>query len=92
MYRNLGAALLWLIPLAKYVIDEYNLKRSKADSCIFYKKDDNGKLELMISVHVERHFMARNLETLDKIIEMINLKFNIQEYVKVKKFLGVYYK
>ena len=33
----------------------------------FYKKDDNGKLELVMSVHVDNDFMAGNPETLDKI-------------------------
>ena len=36
--------------------------------------------------------MTRKPKTLDKIKEMINLKLNIQESGKVKKFLGVYYK
>ena len=44
-----------------------------------------------MSVHIDYVFMAGNPETLDKIKEMINLKLNIQEYGKVKKFLGVYH-
>ena len=46
MYGNVNADILWLILIAKCVINKCNLKRSRADSCIFYKKDDNGKLEL----------------------------------------------
>ena len=44
-----------------------------------------------MSVHVEGVFMAGNMETLEKTKENINLKINIQESGKVKKFLGVYY-
>ena len=44
-----------------------------------------------MAVHVDDVFIAGNPYTLDKIKEMINLKFNIQEYGKVKRFLGVYY-
>ena len=44
-----------------------------------------------MSVHVDDVFMAGNPETFKKIKDMINLKFNIQESEKVKKFLGVYY-
>ena len=75
----------------KYLIKKFNLKRIKAYSFIFYEKDDNEKLGLVISVHVDDVFMEGKMETLEKIEEMINLKFNIQESGKLKKFLGVYY-
>ena len=32
MYVNVYTALLWLRLLAKYLVDKFNLKRSKADS------------------------------------------------------------
>ena len=32
MYGNVDAALLWLRLLAKYLVNECNLKRTKADS------------------------------------------------------------
>ena len=32
MHGNVNAALLWIILLEKYVVNECNLKRSKADS------------------------------------------------------------
>ena len=38
MYGNMDADLLWLILLAKYLIYKCNPKKSKTDSCIFYKK------------------------------------------------------
>ena len=34
-YGNVDAALLWLRLVAKYLVKECNLKRSKADLCIF---------------------------------------------------------
>ena len=91
MYGNVDAALLWLIILSKYWINEFYLKRIESDSCIFYKKYDNGKLTLVMSVHVDDFLIARKPEALEKIKEMINLKFNIQESGKLKKFLEVYY-
>ena len=91
MYGSVDAALLWLILLAKYLISGFNLKRSKSDSCIFYKKDEYGKLELVISVHLDDVLMVGNPDTLNKIKEMIKKKFNIEESVKVKKFSRVFY-
>ena len=46
----------------------------------------------MLSFDVEGVSMAGKPDNFEKIEEMINLKFNIQESGKVKKFFGVYYK
>ena len=68
------------------------MKRSKSNYCIFYRKYYNGRLELVMFVHIDDVFMSGRPETLEKIKEIIKLKFNIQESEKEKKFLGVYYK
>ena len=36
MYDNADASLLWLRLLGDYLVNECNLKRSNADSCIFF--------------------------------------------------------
>ena len=64
MYGNFNAALLWIRLLAKYLVNECNLKRSKADLCIFFCADEIGKLELMMFVHMDGVFIDRNMETL----------------------------
>ena len=91
MYGNIESELLWLRLLAKYLVNECNLNRSKADSCIFFRKDEKGKLELLMSAHMDDVFVAGKAETLKVITEKIKEKFNISESVKVKNFLGVYY-
>ena len=58
------------------------------DSCNLYGKYDIGKVELVISIHVDGVFMAGMTDKLENIKEMIKLKFNIQESVKVRNFLG----
>ena len=90
MYGNVDAELLWIRLLGKYLVNECNLKRSKADSCIFFRKYEKGKLELVISVHVYDVFMAGKPETLKLIKEKIKEKFNISESGNVNKFLGFY--
>ena len=64
MYGNVDSSLLWLRLLVRYLVKEFNLKSSKADSYIFFWKDENGKLELVISVHVDDLFMAGKPDTL----------------------------
>ena len=61
--QNVDADLLWLRLLAKYLMNECNMTISKAHSCIFYNNVDDGKLELVISVHVDDVFMAGRPET-----------------------------
>ena len=74
MYGNADAALLWLILMTKYIINKFNLKRSKANSCIFFEKYEKVELELVISFHVDGVFMASNPETLKFIKENKHLR------------------
>ena len=64
MYGNVDSAILWLILLAKYLVNECNLRMSKAESCIFFRKDEKRNLELVMSFHVGDIFMAGNPEAL----------------------------
>ena len=64
MYGNFDVALLWLRLLAKYLVNKCNLERSKVYLCILFMKDEKGKLELVMSVHVDNLFMAGNPETI----------------------------
>ena len=68
MYGNVDAEILWLSLLAKYLVKKCNLKRSKADSYIFFKIYEKWKFKLVMSVHVDDVFMASKPETLKVII------------------------
>ena len=72
MYGHVDAVLLWMILLAKYLVNKCNLKRSKSNSCIFLRKYDKGNLELVMSVHVDDVFMADKTKTLKNIKEKMN--------------------
>ena len=67
------------------------MTRSPADSCTFYTRYGNIKTEIVMSVHVDDVFAVGRWEKLKNIEKIINLKFNIKEYRRVKKFLRVYY-
>ena len=77
MYKNIDAALLRIRLMAKYLVNKCNLKRSTADSCILFGKYEEGKLELVMSVHVDNVFMAGKPKTIKYIKENIKEKFNI---------------
>ena len=67
------------------------MTRIKADSCIFFKKSDNGKLERIISVHVDNLCMTGKPETLKNIKRNGKSEFQYSIVREVKKFLGIYY-
>ena len=74
-----------------YLVNKCNLKRSKSDHYIFFKKYDKGKLELVMSVHVYDIVMSGKPESINNTKEKIKEKCNIQESEKMKKLLGVYH-
>ena len=57
MYGNVDVALLWLMLSGKYLIKQCDMTISEVDSCIFYKKDGKGKLDIVMSVHIGDVFM-----------------------------------
>ena len=64
MCGNVEVALLWIILLYKYLVNECNLKKSNADLWIIFQEYEKGKMELVMSVHVDEFLMAGKSETL----------------------------
>ena len=56
--------ILWLRLLAKYFIHKFDVTRIQADSCIFYRKYDEVKFNILISVHIYVVFMSGRTKTL----------------------------
>ena len=60
IYGNVDAALLWLIMLSKYLVNECNIKRRNADSCILFRKYEKGKSKIVMLVHVDNVLISMN--------------------------------
>ena len=60
MYGNFDAEILWIRLLSEYLANKCNIKRSKVDLYIFFRKDEKGKSELVMSVHMGHVSMAGN--------------------------------
>ena len=88
MYKNIDAALLRIRLMAKYLVNKCNLKRSTADSCILFGKYEEGKLELVMSVHVDDVFMAGKSETLETLNKISRRISTYQSPEKQRIFLG----
>ena len=77
MYDNVDTALLWIRLLDKYLVNGCNLKSSKADLFIFFRKDSKRREEIVMSEHVDDVFMAGKPETIKFTKEKIKEKFKI---------------
>ena len=55
MYGNVDAALLWQKDFTKTVTEDmkFDLIQSKVDPCLYFKKDENGVVILMVIVYVD---------------------------------------
>ena len=49
--------------LYKYSMNKYDTARNQAESYIFYRKYDRGKLDLMMSVNLDDLFMSVRKDT-----------------------------
>ena len=88
MYGNVDAVLLWLRLLAEYLVNEFNVKMSKAESFIFFRKDEKFKLDIVMSVHVDDVFMAGKSETLETLNKISRRISTYQSPEKQRIFLG----
>jgi hypothetical protein len=67
-----------------------NLTQSVADPCLFYKRKQ-GKLTLLLTIHVDDTLVAGEKEEVDWFCNTIRKRFNIQNLGQLKKHLGVWW-
>jgi len=53
MYGNIDAALRFFEKYSGILVTNLSLTQSQTDPCIFFKHDEAGKLNLLISTHVD---------------------------------------
>jgi len=53
MYGNVDAALHFIDKYNRILTDDLGFQQSDSDPCIFLKRDMNGKLAIVISMHVD---------------------------------------
>ena len=65
MYGNVDAAPRWLRKFKKFLVEECGFVSCVADPCILYYRKD-GKLLIVVSVHVDDSMVAGKKEDLAK--------------------------
>jgi hypothetical protein len=90
MYGNVDAPLQWMRTFSKH-LKENGLTQSKVDPCLFYSKDENGSMDLLLTLFVDDTLVAGKRKRVQWLYTMIKKRFNIDILGKLKKHLGVWW-
>jgi Reverse transcriptase (RNA-dependent DNA polymerase) len=67
------------------------MTKSQVDPCVFYTMDKNGKLEIVMAIHVDDCAICGKLEAVNRLKEIIKTRFSIKDEGRMSKHLRVYY-
>ena len=93
MYGNVDAALLYFKRFEEYALQEtgLNLTQSESDPCIFYRKNKQGRTQLIIIIYVDDCCLIGKQDTVNKAKKRLREEFGTVENGKLRKLLGVRY-
>ena len=92
MYGNVDAALKFFIELTEILVsDAVGMTQSKADPCVFYKKDDNGFPICIVVATVDDCLIAGKPDDIKELMDQVESRFKITRDDEVKLHLGVTY-
>lgn len=92
MYGNVDAALRWILLKTEYLTGpEIMMTQSRADPCIFFKRDSDGEPALILAMTVDDCAVAGKPETIEWLLKKIEKKFKITRGGKIRKHLGIDY-
>ena len=92
MYGNVDAALRWMKAFVKLCVsEEIGCEQSAVDPCLLFKKDENGKLILLIAVYVDDVLIAGKKEDVDAFKNEFKKTYNITELGDLKRHLGIWF-
>ena len=93
MYGNVDSALLYFVRFKEYATSTSGLDliQSKADPCLFYKKDEDGNVVGVIVVYVDDCLIAGKQDFIAEMKLKLKEEFGVVEDGQLRKLLGVRY-
>ena len=91
MYGNVDAALRWSKTLESHLVNVMMMKQSLVDPCLYFWKDTEGQLILVVVIHVDDIALGGKKKTIEKFKAGLRERFGITELGVLKKHLGVWY-
>ena len=94
MYGNVDAALLYFIRFREYATSDsgLGLTQSKADPCLFYKRNEEGTTIGIIVVYVDDCLLAGEKDFIVDMKAKLKSEFGVVEDGELRKLLGVRYR
>jgi Reverse transcriptase (RNA-dependent DNA polymerase) len=90
MYGKVDDPKMWKETLSKHLQD-CGVKESKIDPCLYYMKDDQGKVILLAATTVDDILIAGTAQARLEFKKILKTRFTITELGPLQKHLGVYY-
>ena len=93
-YGSVDSANLWVNKFVEILTRKGGIEmtRSKVDPCVMYKKDEQGKLCLLLVFHIDDGCVAGRPEEVKKLMEHLRAEIEILEIGRMEEHLGVHYK
>ena len=88
LYGLVDAPRAWLTKI-RASLEEFGLKRSKVDNCMFTLQDDENQLSLALILYVDDMLVIGNRKPYEKLIRFLHEGYNMKELGPTSKFLGV---
>jgi Reverse transcriptase (RNA-dependent DNA polymerase) len=90
MYGKVDVPKMWKETLKKHLQD-CGVKESKIDPCLYYMRDDKGKVILLAAMTVDDILIAGTAQARLEFKKILKTRFMIMELSPLQKHLGVYY-
>jgi len=91
MYRNVDAALHIFEKYSRILVTHLRFEQSKTDPCIFLKYNQQGRLIMIISTHVDDLLIGGCRGQVDAFYVAFFKYLKIEILGKLKKHLGVWW-
>jgi len=91
MYGNIDMALRFFEKYSSILIEQMGFNQNRADPCIFFKRDDNGELTMVISTHVDDSLIGGRKQQVQAFYAEFSKHLKIKVLGKLKKHLGVWW-
>jgi hypothetical protein len=88
IYGNVDAALRLFIKY-KGILKELGIMQSQMDPCVFYRLDENKKLDIIIACHVDDSIICGPKKIINLFMDKFEQHLKIERLGKMKEHLGI---
>ena len=90
IYGEIAAAMLWNKKF-NGICKDIGLEQCKSDPCVFYKRNEEGKLVLLMAIHTDDSLIGGLKEEVKAFMDEFEKRLKIERLGKLRKHLGVWY-